>query len=174
MATKYKYPRTKHLPWSEGRSEDDISLVSTDAFRGLEVVVTEKLDGENTTLYRDYMHARSLETPLHPSQNWIKAFHAGIRYLIPEGFRICGENLYARHSIPYNNLQSYFYLFSIWTDTNECLNWDETMSWAQSLKAAIPQILYRGIWDEQKIRALQIDTQKCEGYVVRIARSFPL
>ena len=56
---RIKYPRTPHLPFSPGRSDDDIGLGKVE-FTG-EVVVTEKLDGENTTLYHDYLHAR---TPL--------------------------------------------------------------------------------------------------------------
>ncbi len=47
-----KYPRTPHLPWSSGRSEDDIALDSNEHLERLEdVVVTEKLDGENTTIF---------------------------------------------------------------------------------------------------------------------------
>jgi len=42
-----KYPRTPHLPWSEGASEDDIQLINAEMFEGKNVVVTEKLDGEN-------------------------------------------------------------------------------------------------------------------------------
>jgi hypothetical protein len=74
-----KYPRTPHLPWSPGRTGDDILL---DSIRHLErlqdVVVTEKRDGENTTLYRDYLHARSLDSSSHVSRNWLKCFHAEI------------------------------------------------------------------------------------------------
>ncbi len=64
MNNRYKYPRTPHLKWSPGRSADDVELATTEAFEGEEVVVTVKLDGENTTIYRDYLHARSLDTAL--------------------------------------------------------------------------------------------------------------
>lgn len=49
-----------------------------------------------------------------PSRDWIKALHGQIAHEIPEGWRLCGENLYARHSIAYDALPSYFTLFSIW------------------------------------------------------------
>jgi RNA ligase len=94
-----KYPRTYHLPWSEGIQDDDRTLESLDAFAGRRVVVTEKMDGENTSLYRDHLHARSLDGRHHPSRNWVKQFWSRLRADIPEGWRICGENLYARHSI---------------------------------------------------------------------------
>ncbi len=108
-ARPVKYPRTPHLPWSSGRAEDDIALDSIEHLERLEdVVVTEKLDGENTTLYHDYLHARSIDSKSHPSRDWIKRFHAKVRYDIPEDFRICGENMYAKHSIFYDALTTYY------------------------------------------------------------------
>jgi hypothetical protein len=68
-AKRVKYPQIPHLPWSPGRSEDDIALDSIEHLEGLEdVVVTEKSDGENTTLYHDYLHVRSLDSKSHPSR----------------------------------------------------------------------------------------------------------
>ena len=45
---KVKYPRTHHLPWSEGMHDDDRMLSSTKVFENQRVIVTEKMDGENT------------------------------------------------------------------------------------------------------------------------------
>ena len=59
---RVKYPRTFHLPYSPQRGEGDKVLPSDDIFRGKPVVVTEKMDGENTTLYADYLHARSIDS----------------------------------------------------------------------------------------------------------------
>ncbi|MGC5412734.1 RNA ligase family protein, partial [Streptomyces sp. DT225] len=56
------YPRTPHLPWSPGATSDDVRMTDLAALAGTEVVVTEKLDGENTTLYADGLHARSLDS----------------------------------------------------------------------------------------------------------------
>lgn len=53
------YPRTAHLPWSPGATSDDVRIADLSGLTGREVVVTEKLDGENTTLYADGLHARS-------------------------------------------------------------------------------------------------------------------
>ena len=168
----HKYPRTPHLPWSPGATSDDVFLVDTGNFMGKKVVVTEKLDGENTTLYRDYMHARSISSRPHPSRDWVKALHARIAYHIPAGWRLCGENLYARHAIAYEALEGYFYLFSIWGKDNNCLGWSETREWAELLEIPTPPVLFQGIWHEQKIRALKFDAQTCEGYVVRTVEGF--
>ena len=37
-----KYPRTLHLPWSEGATNDDKILKSVEHFEGKQVVITEK------------------------------------------------------------------------------------------------------------------------------------
>lgn len=85
-----KYPRTPHLPWSPGVSDDDILLNTASFFENKQVVVTEKMDGENTTVYRDFIHARSIDSRFHPSRTWVKAMQAQIGYQIPDGWRICG------------------------------------------------------------------------------------
>lgn len=167
-----KYPRTPHLPWSPGATPDDAwNHGLEDLQKGL-IVVTEKMDGENTTLYRDYMHARSVDSKSHPSRDWVKAFHRSIAHNIPEGWRICGENLFARHAIAYEDLSSYFMMFSIWDDKNTCLSWDDTLEWAELLKLEMPTVLYTGPWDEQMLRAIRLREYQQEGYVVRTQRSF--
>lgn len=166
-----KYPRTHHLPWSPGLHSDDRVISSLDAFVGKEVVVTEKMDGENTSMYCDYIHARSVDGRSHPSRAWVKGFWGGIASDIPEGWRVCGENLFAKHSIAYSNLETYFMGFSVWDDRNQCLGWDETLEWFELLGIRPVPVLYRGPYDEQLIRNLWDDTKwsHSEGYVMRVA-----
>ena len=172
MNTRYKYPRTPHLPWSPGVTSDDVRCVNTIAFEGKEVVITEKMDGENTTLYNDHCHARSIDSRHHPSRDWVKQFHASIRHDIPDNWRICGENLFAQHSIIYRDLQSYFYGFSLWDEHNRCASWDDTLVWFEMLGITPAPVLYRGLWDENICKALSFDIQKVEGYVVRTGQAF--
>lgn len=172
MSDPIKYPRTPHLPWSPGGGRDDAFLEGISHFEGREVVVTEKLDGENTTMYRDNIHARSLDGRHHPSRDWVKALHATLASEIPDGWRLCGENLYARHSIPYSNLSSYFFLFSVWDTDNRALDWDETMEWAELLELQSVPVWFRGEFDEAELRKLVPDTEHHEGYVVRVVDSF--
>ncbi|MEV0648356.1 RNA ligase family protein [Phytomonospora sp. NPDC050363] len=166
------YPRTPHLPWSPGFTADDLRAGSV-ALEGREVVVTEKLDGENTTLYRDGLHARSLDSGHHPSRARIKALHGRVGRLIPEGRRVCGENMFARHSIAYDDLDGHFYAFSVW-DGDTCLDWDATVSFTRELGLPLPRVLYRGPYDERLLRRLKLDTDRVEGYVVRDACAFTL
>jgi len=169
---RYKYPRTYHLPHSEGCTSDDKKLSNYDNFIGKEIIITEKRDGENSTLYTDYTHARSLDSADHPSRHWLKNMWTNICYNIPKGWRICGENLYAKHSIYYENLETYFEVFSIWNEKNECLSWDETLEWCELLNLKHVPILWRGKFDEEFIKQFKVDTELQEGYVIRIVDSF--
>lgn len=170
-----KYPRTWHLPWSENVKKDDRIIDSLDQFIGKRVIITVKMDGENTTLYPDYLHARSINSGSHISRNWVKSFHGKICGSIPEGWRVCAENLYAKHSIHYQNLTSFLQMFSIWNEQNMCLSWDETKEWAQLLGVELVPVVYDGIWDEKMIQKLKLTSyegNECEGYVVRLAEAF--
>ncbi|MEV7524271.1 RNA ligase family protein [Streptomyces sp. NPDC091371] len=165
------YPRTPHLPWSPGAAADDVRATGLAGLAGREVVVTEKLDGENTTLYADGLHARSLDSAHHPSRAWVKGLQGRIGAGIPDGWRVCGENLYARHSIPYEDLDSWFYGFSVW-DGDHCLDWDRTVRFLRDLGVPVPRVLWRGVFDARALRKLRLDTARQEGYVVRTADGF--
>jgi predicted kinase len=167
------YPRTPHLPWSPGASADDVRVADLDGLRGRDVVVTEKLDGENTTLYADGVHARSLDSAHHPSRSWVKGLQGRIGARLPAGWRICGENVYARHSVEYAGLESWFYGFSVW-DGDRCLDWDRTARFLREVGVPVPPVLWRGVFDERALRRLRVDPARQEGFVVRTAEGFPL
>lgn len=171
MNNRYKYPRTPHLSWSPGFTDDDI-IDNEKKFLNKIVVVTEKMDGENATLYNNYYHARSIDSKNHESRAWIKSFQSIISKDIPNGWRFCGEYLFAKHSIKYNNLDSYFYLFSIWNDLNECLSWEETKIFADILEIPLPKVFYLGEYNKKIIQNIKLDFNIQEGYVVRNIDSF--
>jgi len=129
----------------------------------------------NCSLYYDYYHTRSLESNTHESQHWIKNFHANIKTLILPHFRICGENVYAQHSIKYSQLPSYFLAFSVWNE-DLCLSWDDTTHYCNELGIKTVNVLYRGIWNESEIKKCYTQNStyggEQEGYVVRLASEF--
>jgi len=175
----FKYPRTYHFPWSEGLQNDDKMMQNPNQFVGKEVVVTIKMDGENTTMYNDYIHARSLDSRHHASRNYVKGIHGSIKYRIPAGWRICGENLYAEHAIKYKNLDNYFQVFSIWQADNICLSWKAAQHYAVDAGLMPVSTIYEGIYDEALIRELGdeimvngFNGDPVEGYVVRLADRF--
>lgn len=171
-----KYPRTLHLPTSPGVHDDDKVMHDISAFEVGEVIITEKMDGENTTMYGDHIHARSIDSRGGEDRAWVKQLHSRLRYDIPAGWRICGENLWAEHSIHYDELKSYFYGFSVWDERNVCLNWDETMLYLDVLGITPVPVLYRGPYDASVIADLAKANEKQwatrEGFVIRVARSF--
>lgn len=170
---RVKYPRTYHLPYSPSVSKDD--RVRDLDFPNVECVVTVKMDGENFTGYNDYCHARSVNSGSHESRNMAKAIWGNIAHEIPNGWRICCENLYAKHSLHYQDLKGYLQLFSIWNDKNECLSWDDTEVWANLLNLPLVDILFKGIYDSKIVKTLAEDAVKNghEGIVVRVADTFP-
>ena len=179
-----KYPRTMNLPWSGSESSDDVWWKDATAFDGKEVVVTEKMDGEATSIYPDgHVHARSIDTRHHDSRSWVKRLAASIAHDIPEGYRICGENVFAWHSIFYIDLPTYFFVYGIY-DGDLCLSWDDVEETCELLELQTVPVIYRGIWDEKKIKGISTKTfpsfsgphdgpTNGEGYVVRVAESFP-
>lgn len=117
----------------------------------------------------------------HPSRSWVKNLWAQKAYNIPKDWRVCGENMYAKHAIHYSNangnaLDTYFYMFSIWDERNMCLSWDETAEWAGLLDITLVPVLYDGIWDIEVIENLNKEMENnpgtIEGYVVRLAREY--
>lgn len=166
-----KYPKTMHFPHSPGLQNDDRVITTLEYFNNKEAVITEKYDGENTSIYTDHIHARSLDSQNHPSRNWVRAFAAKFQYKIPFNWRICGENMYAMHSIFYNNLPSYFLGFSIWDENNNCLNWNETLEWFKKFGIIPAREIYRGKFDIDLVKELDINDNQ-EGYVCRITDSF--
>lgn len=167
-----KYPRTHHIPTSEGATNDDKILKDLSHFINKYVIFSEKMDGENTTLTRIKTYARSLDSLDHPSRHWVKGLWGNIKHNIPIDWRICGENLYAKHSIEYNDLLSYFMVFSIWNDENICLNIDETLEWCELLNLTHVPIIWRGKFDLDVLKNIKIDTEKQEGFVIRLADEF--
>lgn len=153
MSARAQCLRTPHRPWPPGISGDDILLDSLQHFKKLgDVVATKKLDGENTTLYHDYLHARSVDGASQVSRNWLKRFHAAMRYKIPPEMRVCGEYMFAQHSIFYNRLSSYFHVFAIFQN-DLSLSSDGTVVWCKNWGLEPAPVLYRGKWNEAQIRA---------------------
>lgn len=178
MNNNLKYARTWHLPYSPGTTNDDKKLESDSHLIGKEVVLTLKLDGENCSMTSERIWARSLDSQNHPSRNWVKNFWENIRYDIPEGFRICGENLFAKHSIYYESLPSYFVCFNIWIG-DECLSWDETKTWCELIGLELVPVLYRGIYDKEILIKEASSSEKIfggerEGIVGRFPERFKI
>lgn len=163
-----KYPKTSHVPWSENISDDD-KIHKAMYFD--DVVVTIKLDGECTGMTKDIIHARSLDSKDHPSRHWVKQLHNKIKHEIPDNWKIFGENLYAKHSIFYDSLESYFYVFHI-LENNIFLSWNDVRNYCQLLNLTLVPVIYEGKYNEELIKSLYPMKNEQEGYVIRNKSSF--
>jgi hypothetical protein len=174
FVTWVKYPRTYVLPWSPTKGEGDRWMSALTPFEGKRVIVTEKMDGENVSLYCDHRHTRSLHRINHPSRHWLDAKWEAVRHGVPHGWRICAEYLFVTHSIVYEDLNSYLHAFSVWNDGNTCLAWDETRLFLEKLEIETATVLYDGLFDRNAVHDawVALGSPQSEGYVVRLASSF--
>lgn len=131
-----KYPRTYHLPWSPGATRDDRIASDISGILNTPVVITEKLDGENCGIELDGVYGRSHE--VYTDTPWsagVRELHASIRPYLDEGLMLFGENMEGVHSIEYNDLESFFYLFGVRDEDEEnyFAAWNNTLFYAQTL-----------------------------------------
>lgn len=172
----YKHPRTLHLPWSLNAGNDEDSVHGDDScFVGREVVASLKMDGEQTSFYRDKYHARALDSGYHSTRTWVGNLWGQIAHEIPYGWRIIGENMFAEHSIAYKGLPTYFFVYAIFNEKNECLSWDDTTEWTELLGLTLVPTIYRGTYDRATIEKLRPEAKwsnDAEGYVLRRADIF--
>ena len=179
-STLRKYNRTYHLPFSESITSDDKVAKDFSLIEGSEIVVLEKMDGECTSIYKDYHHARSLDSGDTEWRSHIQILQNLLSPMLGNSI-LNGENMYAKHSIHYQNLESYFYAFSMW-ENDIRYDWDSFTNFIDTynkeaysdFKIAIPKVLYRGAFDIKVLEkiASSLDTSKQEGFVLQPVNSF--
>ncbi len=127
MNASKKYARSLHARISLGTTSDDRFMPKgyLSAFATLpELVVTEKLDGQNNCLSKHGVFARShaalsqlpWDRPLQERWQRIKGDLGDLE--------LFGENMFGLHSIGYRGLESYFYLFAV-RERGRWLSWEE-------------------------------------------------
>lgn len=180
-----KFPRIAHFPFSAGAKNDDRIAEEGwfDFIKKQNLVFTEKLDGENTCLKKDGVFARTHAVPNHnPWATYLWPIYDTISSDLGD-LEIFGENMFAIHSIEYERLNSYFYVFAVrengiwksWSDTNfvaeyfgfKCVPTKALMNWMPNE------------WTEANFEVIvKSHIQKsfignvCEGIVVRVADEF--
>lgn len=170
-----KFPKIPHLPWSCSVTKDD-RLMTPDQvvenFEGKTLVYMEKLDGENTCMSSDQIRARSVSGAYgRPWQVTMQKRWEAIRNDIPEGFTIYGENMTGVHSVEYDNLTDFFYVFGM-TDGSEYLSFEEVGGYAAELGLKVAPTIKIGPLEELSMPETSEFGPVCEGYVVRNSESF--
>lgn len=172
-----KYPRTYHVPFSPGATSDDRICQDWAAILAHELVLTEKLDGENSCLKRQGVYARSHGAPTR--NPWAQNLWPIWERVAPHlgDLELFGENLFAIHSIEYHPLYAHFYVFAM-REGDTWLSWDEVCFYAGVLDLPTVPVIGRGQWDEDGLRAAidaHMTAGSClgggptEGLVARVA-----
>ena len=153
-----KYPRSYHVPFSMGSTSDDrISKNIKNIFRKY-TIITEKLDGENTSENEHGVYARSRVAPTNnPWATWIKPYWELIKNDLKDfDLEICGENMFGEHSILYSGLDSHLYVFGMRNTKHDMfLSFEETEYYAQLFDLKMVPILFRGDtsdWNEEILK----------------------
>lgn len=147
-----KYPRTFHLPWSPGGTNDDKRMKTVEHLLGVPTIMTEKMDGGNVCLTKDAVYARShASEPTEPWYDWLKAKHHGeLRWIMPPDSEIFCEYLYAVHSIEYETLPSYLMVLGVRWKNNYWLSWDDTEDTAHKIGLVTPYITTKTTFYKQE------------------------
>ncbi len=130
-----------------------------------------------------YIHARSLDGNKHPWQSWLKGYIQTWYKDIPEGWRICGENLYPQHSIKYTFTDETFFfrVFGIYNEKNERLSYTDMIEWCEMIGIHFVPVFYIGEYnkdmilksfEELKNSNFQSFGNETEGFVISNTNSF--
>ncbi len=143
MSLSTKYNRSLHAKISLGSTSDDRFMPDgyVQAFAKMEeLIITEKLDGQNNCFNKYGLFARSHAAPsVHP---WDKPL-VNRWELIKNDLKdleVFGENMYGIHSIAYKDLESFFYVFAV-REGERWLSWEEVKFYAAMLDfPTVPEI----------------------------------
>ncbi|TAJ12036.1 2'-5' RNA ligase [Marinilabiliaceae bacterium JC017] len=146
MNESRKYCRSLHAQISLGTTSDDRFMPDgyIRAFAEMDdLVITEKLDGQNNCFSKKGVFARShTSTSEHP---WDKPLRERWHLIKTDlnDLEIFGENLYGIHSIAYRNLESYFYVFAV-REKERWLSWEEVKFYAAMLDfPTVPELPFK-------------------------------
>ena len=179
-----KYPRTPYAPFSPsgitGRPPAHIAH-----FLGVDLIITEKLDGSNTRLHNSRAYPRSTadgnDHPRYPWLAMVRKHHAWKTANDPTT-HLYGEDIYGLHSIRYDPVPEdrTFYLFA--TRTHVLWEpWDQVEAWAHIYRIPTVPVLHRGVFHSaQRLRDLCLELvrqpsalgPRREGVVIRTAQGF--
>lgn len=132
METSDKYGRSLHAQISLGTTSDDRFMPNgyiREFARMNELVLTEKLDGQNNAFKKSGVFARSHAAPsILP---WDKPMRERWELIKNDlgDLEIFGENMYGVHSIGYKSLESFYYVFAV-REKDYWMSWEEVKFYA--------------------------------------------
>lgn len=179
------YPRIPYLWPPHDRSAGDRTLTTEEARAWLRqpVVVEEKLDGANVTVWADdgRIHVAPRGGPgamdrsrqLGRLRAWCAERDEILRPLLTPGLVVYGEWLWLRHSVHYTRLPDWLVVLDVWDPHAGFLLPHERDDCVRPLGLCVPPILFRGVLrDEATLAGLLgpsafADEAPAEGVVCR-------
>lgn len=127
-----KYPRTPHLEGSRLQpGDEDLSQIDFSEIRGKHIVIEEKIDGANSAVSFDtdgglllqsrghYLIGGPREIHYDLFKQWATAHAKTFYEVLGSRYIMYGEWMYAKHSMYYDALPSYFMEFDIFDREKE-------------------------------------------------------
>jgi len=183
MAELPKYPSTGHWPHSLTVHRDDTYHRNAEHFVGKEVVITEKLDGGNTSLHNGEVYARSTVGVSHAGWMGMVRKHHAWKTSGMTRYMIYGEDIAAFHSLPYSVPEDQTYHVFAIRDLvyMDWLSWDDVVATAAQYNLTTAPLLFRGTfesvdaiqqWFTANLKLPSAFGNEKEGFVMRIADAF--
>lgn len=126
-----KYPRTQHLQGSRlGPGDEDLSQIPFSEILGKHIVIEEKIDGANSAISFDgngnlllqsrghYLTGGPRERHYNLLKRWANANQDIFFDVLGARYIMYGEWMYAKHTVFYDALPSYFMEFDIFDREN--------------------------------------------------------
>lgn len=126
-----KYPRTRHIEGSNEQFGDDLEKVPFEMLRGKHLVIEEKMDGANCAISFSsegdlllqsrghFLNGGYGERHFALLKQMANTHRFALESVLEDRFVMYGEWLYAKHTIFYNALPSYFMEFDIYDKEDE-------------------------------------------------------
>ena len=182
------YPRVGHLVAGRG-SRDDVTLASAavQSLVGGEVVVEEKLDGANVSLWLDGGQvlcglrsgpgAMDRAGQLGPLRAWIAQHDEALRRALAGWEAVYAEWLLLSHSVGYDRLPSYLVVLDLWRSEGFATP-DERNSACAAAELPTPPEVWRGVPGsvtgvERLLGRSAFGPEPMEGLVVRTVDGRP-
>jgi hypothetical protein len=163
-----KYPRTPHLFGSTG-TDDDKHMGETESLKFVadpSLIAEEKLDGGNCGLHflssgKMVLQCRGHEITagMHPQwdlfKQWVQVKRPVLENMLGSQYILYGEWLYAKHSVHYRGLISYFFEFDIWDkDAQAFLDLESRLILLEGTNIQTVPVIHRGAATLEKLKSL--------------------
>lgn len=96
----------------------------------------------------------------HPSFGPIKELASQLSYVLPDDIQLFGENMFGIHSIEYDELQSFFYVFAGLKDGTQWMSWDDITQLANDLDLPTVPVIAR-----QMVRHINYYVYSCGDFL---------